>query len=157
MQILRTVVDALEKSQLAPQSLELEITENAMMLDENEALACLLQLKQIGVRVALDDFGTGYSSLSYVRRFPVDSLKIDRSFVAGLEREPDACAIASTIVAMAHQLGLNVVAEGVETEAQKECLQAYGCDELQGYLFAKPMSASRLTDFLARSQVSPVC
>ncbi len=151
MQILRTVVDALEKSSLAPQSLELEITESAMMIDESEVLACLLELKRIGVRVALDDFGTGYSSLSYVKRFPVDSVKIDRSFVAEIEQEPDARAITSAIVAMAHQLGLNVVAEGVETEEQKECLRAHGCDELQGFLFAKPMSASRLADFLARS------
>jgi len=139
--LARTVSDTLRKVDLSPQCLELEITENAMMLDEEEASRCLADLKSLGVRIALDDFGTGYSSLSYVKRFPVDALKIDRSFVAGLESDPEAQAISTAIIAMAHQLGLSVVAEGVETVAQERFLEDRGCDELQGFRFSRPVDA----------------
>jgi len=140
--LARTVSDALREFDLPSECLELEITESAMMLDEEEAARCLSALKSLGVRIALDDFGTGYSSLSYVKRFPVDSLKIDRSFVGGLESDPDAQAICTAIIAMAHQLELSVVAEGVETVAQERFLEERGCDELQGFRFSRPVAAS---------------
>jgi len=112
------------------------------MEDEEEAARNLRELKQLGLNIALDDFGTGYSSLSYAQRYPVDSLKIDRSFVSGVSSDPEAQAITTAIVAMAHGLGLRVVAEGVETPEQEEFLVRLGCDELQGYLFSRPVSAS---------------
>jgi diguanylate cyclase (GGDEF)-like protein len=143
-----TVLEALRESGVDPRSLELEITENAMMTDEEEASRCLSELKQLGVRIALDDFGTGYSSLSYVKRFPVDSLKIDRSFVGDLENDPEAQAIPMAIIAMAHQLQLRVVAEGVETSAQEHFLETRGCDELQGYLFSRPVDADQILTLL---------
>ena len=134
--------------------LELEVTEGAMLLDEDEASRCLDELKQLGLRVALDDFGTGYSSLSYVKRFPVDSLKIDRSFVRDLATDPEAQAIVTAIIAMAHRLGLEVVGEGVESEAQEAFLREHGCDELQGYRFGKPMPAAEMTRLLAQRMPS---
>ena len=105
---------------------------------EEQASRALHELKSHGVRIALDDFGTGYSSLSYVKRFPVDSIKIDRSFVHELVGDPDARTMVTAIVAMAHELDLTVVAEGVETEAQEQFLRGLRCDELQGFRFARP-------------------
>jgi diguanylate cyclase (GGDEF)-like protein len=131
-----TLAGALREFGVPSKSLELEITENAMMEDEEQASRALAELKSHGVRIALDDFGTGYSSLSYVKRFPVDSIKIDRSFVHELADDPDARAIITAIVAMAHELDLTVVAEGVETEAQEQFLRGLRCDELQGFRFA---------------------
>ena len=118
----------LAETGMDPRDLELEITESAMMEDEEQAARSLVELKQLGLDVALDDFGTGYSSLSYVQRYPVDSLKIDRSFVKGVSSDPEAQAITTAIVAMAHGLGLRVVAEGVETEGQEKFLVGLGCD-----------------------------
>jgi EAL domain-containing protein (putative c-di-GMP-specific phosphodiesterase class I) len=104
-------------------------------------LATLRKLKEIGVSIALDDFGTGYSSFSYLKLFPVDSLKIDRSFVAELERDGDHRAIVAAIIALAQVLNLKVVAEGVETEGQKQFLRGFGCEEVQGYLTGRPVDA----------------
>jgi predicted signal transduction protein with EAL and GGDEF domain len=131
----------LTETELDPKYLELEITEHAMMEDEEETARSLEGLKMLGLNIALDDFGTGYSSLSYVQRYPVDSLKIDRSFVKEVSWDPDAQAITTAIVAMAHGLGLRVVAEGVETLGQQEFLTGLGCDELQGYRFSPPVPA----------------
>jgi diguanylate cyclase (GGDEF)-like protein/PAS domain S-box-containing protein len=143
--ICATVAKALEAHGVDPRFLELEITETAAMQGAEETVATLLKLKAIGVRLSIDDFGTGYSSLSYLKRFPVDALKIDRSFVTGLPDEPDDVSIARAIIGMAHSLHLKVIAEGVETEEQRRFLAANDCDEMQGYLVAKPMPADEFT------------
>ncbi len=144
------VITAVESNELDPASVELEITENAMMIDEEEAIRCLTQLKRYGIGIALDDFGTGYSSLSYIMRFPVDALKIDRSFIESIESDPEAQAIATAIIAMAQRLNLRVVGEGVESESQAQLLRNEFCDELQGYLYSEPLDAKGMTDLLTR-------
>ena len=144
--ILATVANILREHEVAASVLELEVTEGAMLGDVDEVSRCLSGLKDMGVSIALDDFGTGYSSLSFVKRFPVDRLKIDRSFVSEIETDPEAQAIVTAILAMAHQLGLAVVAEGVETEAQERVLREHRCEELQGYLFGRPMPAAALAE-----------
>jgi len=114
------------------------------------------RLKVLGVRIAIDDFGTGYSSFSYLRRFPVDILKIDQSFVAGLETDAEAHAIVHAIVDLGHTLGLEVVAEGVETEGQLGRLREMGCDFAQGYLLARAVPAARIHDFLSNGVSWPL-
>jgi EAL domain-containing protein (putative c-di-GMP-specific phosphodiesterase class I) len=113
-------------------------------------------LKSLGVRIAIDDFGTGYSSLSYLKRFPIDCLKIDRTFINDVITDLEDASIAQAVITLAHALGLNVVAEGVENEAQAEFLAAHGCDEMQGYHFARPMPAEECTRMLQRHLRSPV-
>jgi diguanylate cyclase (GGDEF)-like protein len=152
--LAREVGRALSESGLDARHLELEITESAVMEDEDEAALTLTELKQLGVRIALDDFGTGYSSLSYLQRYPVDLLKIDRSFVRDVVLDPDALAITKAIIAMAHGLALEVVAEGVETEGQEQLLHSLGCDYLQGYRFSAARPAHEIPKMLA-SGVSP--
>jgi diguanylate cyclase (GGDEF)-like protein/PAS domain S-box-containing protein len=137
-QLPRMVARVLRDSGLPPRLLELEITESTAMQQTDVTLGTLKKLKQLGVSIAIDDFGTGYSSLSYLRRFPVDKVKIDRSFVAEVPADRDQGAIVSAIVALAHALQIRVVAEGVETEAQREFLRSCGCDFVQGYLVGKP-------------------
>ena len=141
---------------ISGKQLELEITESAMMEDEDEASRTLEALKRQGVRIALDDFGTGYSSLSYVKRFPVDAIKIDRSFVQGVIEDPEARAITSAIVALAHELGLTVVAEGVESEAQQRCLTELRCDEMQGFLLSEPLESEAVERFLRECVAEPI-
>jgi diguanylate cyclase (GGDEF)-like protein len=140
-QLPKIVARVLRETGLPPRLLELEITESTAMRETDAALRTLQRLKQIGVSIAIDDFGTGYSSLSYLRRFPVDKVKIDRSFVAELPADRDQGAIVSAIVALAHALQIQVVAEGVETEEQREFLRSCGCDFIQGYLTGKPADA----------------
>jgi diguanylate cyclase (GGDEF)-like protein len=123
-----------------PQLLELEITESSTMNDPEQAIVRLQALNEMGIGLALDDYGTGYSSLAYLKRFPLNRLKIDRSFVEGIPEDSDDIAIVQTTIVLARQLRLKVVAEGVETQAQRAFLEAFGCDEIQGYLFAKPMA-----------------
>jgi EAL domain-containing protein (putative c-di-GMP-specific phosphodiesterase class I) len=135
------VARALKESGLAPRLLELEITESTAMQQTDITLRTLKKLKQLGVSIAIDDFGTGYSSLSYLRRFPVDKVKIDRSFVAEVPANRDQGAIVAAIIALAHALQIRVVAEGVETEAQREFLKSCGCDLIQGHLVGKPADA----------------
>jgi len=135
------VSSVLKDSGLPAQLLELEITETTAMQNTDVALATLGKLKQLGVSIAIDDFGTGYSSLAYLKRFPVDKLKIDRAFIADVPADKDNKAIVAATVALAHALGLKVVAEGVETEAQLEFLQTCRCDFLQGYLAGHPVDA----------------
>jgi diguanylate cyclase (GGDEF)-like protein/PAS domain S-box-containing protein len=137
-QLHKMVARALRESGLPPRLLELEITETTAMQQTDVTLRTLRKLKQLGVSIAIDDFGTGYSSLSYLRRFPVDKVKIDRSFVAEVPEDHDQGALVSAIIALAHALQIRVVAEGVETEAQREFLKASGCDYIQGYLVGKP-------------------
>ncbi len=140
-QLPKVVARALKETGLPPRLLELEITESTAMQQTDVTLRTLKKLKSLGVSIAIDDFGTGYSSLSYLRRFPVDKVKIDRSFVAEVPADRDQGALVSAIVALAHALQIRVVAEGVETEAQREFLKACGCDFIQGYLVGRPADA----------------
>jgi diguanylate cyclase (GGDEF)-like protein len=153
--LLRGVTSALWDSGLAPGRLELEITETALMRDERMAAEVLKELKRIGVRVSLDDFGTGFSSLALLKSTPVDALKIDRAFVRDVRTDSDDAAIVSAILAMAEQLSLGVVAEGVETEKQRDFLRARGCHEMQGYLFAKPLPPDDLLALLQGRKTPP--
>ncbi|MBW7903559.1 MAG: EAL domain-containing protein [Rhodocyclaceae bacterium] len=136
-----TVARAMQESGIPPDSLELEITESSLMDDVPRTIATLRELHGMGVSLSLDDFGTGYSSLSYLKRFPIDHLKIDQSFVSALFEEPDAEAIVRAIIGLAHNMRMDVIAEGVETDAQRRFLAAQGCDLLQGYLLGKPLPA----------------
>ncbi|GAB1615024.1 EAL domain-containing protein [Pseudomonas sp. NGC7] len=135
------IATILEDIGLPPACLELELTESILMREVNEALQILASLKNLGLSIAVDDFGTGYSSLNYLKQFPIDVLKIDRTFVDGLPEGEQDAQIARAIIAMAHSLNLAVIAEGVETHEQLEFLREHGCDEVQGYLFGRPMPA----------------
>ncbi len=138
------VVAAMAAGGIKPSSLCLEITETALMSDPAAGLRVLQDLRSLGVELAIDDFGTGYSSLSYLKRFPVDVLKIDRSFVDGLGDDPEDTAIVTAIISLARALGLRVVAEGVETRRQLDELRRLGCDRGQGFMFARPRPAALL-------------
>lgn len=138
-EVVRTV---LQDTQLAPQMLELEITESLALQGVDATLGILHQCKALGVRLAMDDFGTGYSSLAYLKRYPLDMLKIDQSFVRNITEDLGDAAITRAIVAMAHSFGMSVIAEGVETKVQLEFLRALGCNEFQGYLFSRPVPAT---------------
>jgi EAL domain-containing protein (putative c-di-GMP-specific phosphodiesterase class I) len=118
------------------------------MTQMDKAVCELQSLREMGIRVALDDFGTGYSSLTYLKRFPIDILKIDRSFVSDIADDEESGAIVKTIINLAHNLNMTVVAEGVETEAQLEFLRTNGCDEVQGYYFCKPLPSEECLEFL---------
>ncbi len=145
------VENALQHSGFPASGLELEITEGALAERPEEARQVLLRLRALGVRMAVDDFGTGYSSLAHLKRFPIDVLKIDRGFIRDLPQSTDDTAICTAIIALGHSLGLSVLAEGVETEAQLAFLKARGCDSFQGYLCARPLPAGAFADLL-RSQ-----
>ncbi len=125
----------------------LELTESAVV--ESGALATLEGLKRLGVRLAIDDFGTGWSSLGHLRRFPIDIVKLDRSFVSGLGRDPQDASVAAAIISLAHALGLSTVAEGIETGEQLAVLAALGCELGQGFLFARPAPVEAFADALA--------
>jgi diguanylate cyclase (GGDEF)-like protein/PAS domain S-box-containing protein len=146
---VEAVVETLERVGLAPDLLCVEITESALVEDAAATLATLNRLKEIGVRLALDDFGTGYSSLTYVRRFPIDTLKIDRSFIDGIVGSTEDEAIVTAVLSMGRALGVHVVAEGVETEEQAARLRTLGCKLAQGYLFSRPISADAARELLA--------
>ena len=135
------VAETLRRYRLDAHWLELEITESTLMHDIEHVIAIMDRISALGVALSLDDFGTGYSSLSYLKRFPIDTLKIDRSFTTGIPLDPSDCAIASTIIGMGRKLGHRVIAEGVETLEQLEFLRQAGCDEVQGYLYGKPLPA----------------
>ena len=142
--IVDDVAAALEASGLPPARLWLELTETALFEEADAPLPVLHELKALGVQLVLDDFGTGYSSLAYLQRFPLDALKIDRAFVAEMTQDPRAAALVEAITTMARSLGLTVVPEGIETEAQREALLALGCRYGQGYLFGRPQPPSAL-------------
>lgn len=146
--LLHVVTRILLATDLPPRCLDLELTESMMMQDGESSAATLRELRALGVRLAMDDFGTGYSSLSYLRRLPLDTLKIDRSFVQDCTTNQDDATIIKAIIAMAHSLKLQVLAEGVETEAHLAFLRVAGCDEAQGYHFGKPVAAEPLTNLL---------
>jgi EAL domain-containing protein (putative c-di-GMP-specific phosphodiesterase class I) len=137
--LIQQVATALEQSGLAPERLHLELTETAVISDEAHAIELLAKLRLLGVRVWLDDFGTGFSSLSHLRRVQVDGLKIDRSFISDLLRDPDDLILTSAIIAMAHSMGVTVVAEGVERQGQFDLLRERDCDLVQGYWLGYPM------------------
>ncbi|MFV3318414.1 EAL and GGDEF domain-containing protein [Pseudomonas sp. NY15374] len=142
-QLGKRIATILEETGLPPACLELELTESILMREVNEAMQILDSLKNLGLSIAVDDFGTGYSSLNYLKQFPIDVLKIDRTFVDGLPEGEQDAQIARAIIAMAHSLNLAVIAEGVETHEQLEFLREHGCDEVQGYLFGRPMPANQ--------------
>ncbi|MFZ5509079.1 MAG: putative bifunctional diguanylate cyclase/phosphodiesterase [Pseudomonadota bacterium] len=150
----RETIAVLLEAGLSPRLLELEITESVLM-ENMQAHTLLDELQAAGVRLAIDDFGTGYSSMSYLKRLPIDRLKIDRSFVRDIPGDRDDTAITTAIIAMAHGLGLSVVAEGVETRDQAEFLRVHGCDLMQGYFFSHPVPAGELGELLLR-HASPV-
>ncbi|MEE9609584.1 MAG: EAL domain-containing protein [Myxococcota bacterium] len=149
-QIAETVARIVAETPISPRQLDIEITESAMMHNKAITVDVLRRLKGTGVTVSLDDFGTGYSSLSYLKGFPVDTVKIDRSFIRDMTTDPDDAALTAAIISMAKALNLKVVAEGVETEEQLEFLQRHGCDEAQGYLFSRPLPGDEATEFLRR-------
>jgi diguanylate cyclase (GGDEF)-like protein len=142
------IADIVRSVGIDPRYLEFELTESILMQDTVQAAAMLRNLKALGVSIAVDDFGTGYSSLAYLKRFPLDTLKIDREFVRDCTSDPDDAAIAQSIVSLAHNLGLHVVAEGVETQQQLEFLASVGCDEMQGYFFSRPVPQADCTQML---------
>ena len=146
--LVGVVRNALLDSQLPPHQLKLEITEGTIMDNAQQTIAILGELKALGVSISIDDFGTGYSSLAYLRRFPLDQLKIDRSFVHDMDEHPDSQAIIHAIIGLARSLRLETVAEGVETEAQRAFLEAAGCDRMQGYLFSRPLPVEEFSALL---------
>ncbi len=154
--LVTDITEILAATHLDPAGLELEITESVVMDQSEAGIRALRQLRDLGVRLVLDDFGTGYSSLAYLKHLPLDTLKVDRSFVAGLDEVADR-SIVDAIVALAHGLGMSVVAEGIETARQAERLRELGCDLGQGYLYARPMPADRIAAFLrTMERASPV-
>jgi len=146
--LLGDVARIIAQSGLTPECLELEITESLVMTNPEHATETLRKLKAMGISLSIDDFGTGYSSLAYLKRFPIDCVKVDRSFIKDIPNDVDDMAITKGVIALGHSLRLKVVAEGVETAEQQDFLRANGCDEIQGYLFSKPLPAEEVTVLL---------
>ncbi len=150
------IAGALLETGIAPDLLELELTEGSLMENTGRTIACMHGLKKLGVQISIDDFGTGYSSLAYLRRFPIDKLKIDIAFIREITRNPDDAAIALAIIRMAHSLKLEVIAEGVETEAQLAYLRRHHCDMIQGYYFSPPVPAADMERMLLDDKRLPL-
>jgi diguanylate cyclase (GGDEF)-like protein len=148
--LLPMVTKALKDTQIDPEMLELEITESAVMHDPAEVIRSLHQLSQHGMKLAIDDFGTGYSSLAYLKKFPVDTLKIDKAFITDLSSDNDDVAIVEAVLGLGKHFNMKVVAEGIEDEAQLDFLKSQGCDIAQGYFISKPLSADQYTEWLQR-------
>jgi EAL domain-containing protein (putative c-di-GMP-specific phosphodiesterase class I) len=146
--LLPGIEAVLNDTGLDPSCLELELTESLFMSDVTPAVELLHRMKSLGVNLSIDDFGTGYSSFSYLSRFPIDVLKIDRSFVNDITHDANDAAIVASIIALAHNLRLSVIAEGVETAEQLDYLRHQGCDEMQGYYFSKPLPAHEFEQLL---------
>lgn len=153
--LVRLVADILHESGLPPPCLELELTESLVMHDVELAIATMQELKAMGVKLAIDDFGTGYSSLAYLKRFPVDVLKIDQSFVRDIARDSAGASMVAAIISLAHELGLRVIAEGVETAQELAFLRSRGCDEVQGYLYSRPVPAADFVRTLETLRAAP--
>jgi len=151
--LINTVINALVLSDLDSQWLELELTESILIQDAEATLDLVRRLKALGVKLSVDDFGTGYSSLAYLKRFAVDKLKIDQSFIRDLVADPDDAAIVRAIIQMARSLKLTTIAEGVETEELSNLLRLFHCDEIQGYWFARPIPADQLEEFVRAHKV----
>jgi len=146
--LVSLVRQTLEETGLPAAMLELELTESQLLDDVENAINICTQLRALGVKLAIDDFGTGYSSLSYLKRFPVDYVKIDKTFISELEQSKEDTAIIRAIIAMVHGLELEVVAEGVETQSQMDFLKDQRCDEIQGYLISRPVPAAQFAELL---------
>jgi len=153
LQLLRgdlpgAMADLFREFDVEPEQLSIELTETMLMADAAQSLQTLRQIRELGVLIAIDDFGTGYSSLAQLTRLPVDTLKIDRSFISEIPMNPASTAVTATVIAMARNLGLSVVAEGVETTEQLAFLAERGCDAVQGFLFSKPLAADALAEYV---------
>ena len=153
--LLGRVVDALKESGLEAKYLELELTESLIMQDVELAVATMEELRRLGVKLSIDDFGTGYSSLSALKTFPVERLKIDKSFIDGLPADENDKAVASAVISLGHKLKMRVIAEGVETEAQAAFLRENNCDEMQGFLFSRPVPAQQIEALLKAAHDEP--
>lgn len=153
--IVAVIESILHETMLDPHCLDIELTENMVMLDVNHAVDVLEQIKKLGVLLSIDDFGTGYSSLSYLKRFPIDMLKIDRSFIRDIPADANDAAISDAIISMAHSLGMRVIAEGVETEEQCQFLAQNMCDEIQGFLFSQALAPDRMEQLLRQATCLP--
>jgi EAL domain-containing protein (putative c-di-GMP-specific phosphodiesterase class I) len=151
--LVEIISQVLDETGMAPDCLEIELTESTLIANEEEAIRALQQLKAMRVRVSLDDFGTGYSCLWYLKRYPLDAIKIDRSFVKDVANTADSRAIATGIIAMAHSLQLSVTAEGVETELELGFLREQGCDEMQGFLFSPPVPSNDIDQLLLAGSI----
>jgi len=150
--LVQSIVGMITQAAIDPAMIEVELTESSLMMNPHEASLVLRSLKEFGVQISVDDFGTGYSSLAYLKRFRIDTLKIDKSFVQDVTHDHDDAAIVRAVITLAHSLKLNVVAEGVETEEQMEFLIANGCDQMQGYLLSVPLPASACTQLLTQGK-----
>jgi EAL domain-containing protein (putative c-di-GMP-specific phosphodiesterase class I) len=153
--LVTNVEKALAASGLEPDTLHLEIPEGYAMQNIDRAIGALRALRDLGVHLAIDGFGAGFSSLAHLRRLPVDALKIDLSFVRGATTDPDDASVVTAVIAVAHSLGLRVVAQGVETDAQVTLLRSLGCDEVQGFLWAPPLPADECEPLLAAGALPP--
>jgi EAL domain-containing protein (putative c-di-GMP-specific phosphodiesterase class I) len=153
--LIEDVKKALDDSGMAPHLLELEITESMVMHNPARMIAVLVKIKDLGVRLAIDDFGTGYSSLAQIKHFPIDTLKVDRSFIRNIPLDAEDKAITEAIIAMGKTLSLTVVAEGVETVEQMDFLKDHSCDEMQGYYFSKPIVPEQFAELLRKNVPSP--
>uniref|UniRef100_A0ACD5H2N1 Bifunctional diguanylate cyclase/phosphodiesterase n=1 Tax=Desertifilum tharense IPPAS B-1220 TaxID=1781255 RepID=A0ACD5H2N1_9CYAN len=154
--LVERITSILEETQIQPQDLELEVTESLMMDNVQQSILKLQQFREMGIKLALDDFGTGYSSLNYLRSFPIDTLKIDRSFIRDVVSNAHNAAVTNAIITLAKSLRLNITAEGVETAEQCEYIKAQGCHEIQGYYFSPPLPKEAMTELLAKQTVTSV-
>ncbi|MDB9372571.1 EAL domain-containing response regulator [Nodularia sphaerocarpa] len=145
---IKKIIDFLQRNDLEPKYLELELTESMIMQNPNGAIATINELQKLGVRIAIDDFGTGYSSLIYLKNLPINTLKIDRYFIHNVDKDSQKSAISKALIEMAHNLNLQVIAEGVETESELSFLRENLCDSMQGLLFSRPLPAAELENFL---------
>ena len=153
--VVEAVTSALRESGLPPSRLELEVTESVLLMESEGVVNTLHHVRDLGVHIALDDFGTGYSSLSYLRSFPFEKIKIDQSFIREMQTRPDCRTIINAITGLAHELGMRATAEGVETEWQLDQVRMAGCNEVQGYLYSRPMPQEDVIAYLASAQTSP--
>ncbi len=154
--IVSQLTDILKKNQCRPEWIELEVTEGYVMKNPEEAISVLQHFSDMGMEISIDDFGTGYSSLSYLKRLPINKLKIDRSFIRDLPDDEDDGAIVQAIISLSESLKLKVIAEGVETVQQKDILQQYGCKEIQGFLYSKPLTGEEMTRIIADKFIDPL-
>ena len=152
--LVGTIAETLRASGLAPHCLELELTESIMIQDTEHTLEKVHALKSLGVKLSIDDFGTGYSSLAYLKRFAVDKIKIDQSFVRNVGKDADDDAIVRAVIQMAQSLKLKTIAEGVEEASHVDILRSFGCDEIQGYYISHPLPADELFEFMRRNHLT---
>ena len=155
-EFVRDIADALESSGIQPHMLELEVTETSIITEAHAIVDRLTRIKALGVRLAIDDFGTGYSSLAYLRQLPIDSIKIDRSFIAAIGDSPAAAAVIQTLVQLGQNLGISTLAEGIEQRSQLEYLQDQQCDHGQGFWLTRPLAPPDLEQFLHSYQRQPL-